>query len=76
MPPLIEVRSAKERGAIRAIDRRICAPAPGPSIMVQSITSFCAPKPRPFDEANAIRWMRRPDLMCLHHTGSEISRAA
>ena len=44
MPPLIEVRSANERGASTSWSPNWRA-ARGPSITVQSITTFCAPTP-------------------------------
>src|SRR5262245_43124823 len=54
MPPLIEVRSANERGNSRSWSPNLRAGA-GPSLMVQSITSFCAPKPDHSTKQTAIR---------------------
>ena len=73
MPPEIEVRSANERGSSRSWSPNLRAAA-GPSILVQPITSFCAPKPDHSTKATAIFWFG-PDLIASITCGSEIAAA-
>ena len=73
MPPEIDVRSANERGASTSWspNRRAVS---GPSITVQSITTFCAPTPDHSRKLSAILPCG-PERMASSTCGFEIAAA-
>ena len=73
MPPLIEVRSAKERGDSSSRSPKACA-AFGPSISIQSITTFWLPRPDHSTNKTAMRPLR-PELMASSTRGLAIAAA-
>ena len=73
MPPLIEVRSANERGASTSWSLNLRAASASP-ITVQSITTFCAPMPDHSTKRMAILPCA-PELIALNTRGSVIAAA-
>ena len=73
MPPLIEVRSANERGTSTIWSPNLRAVS-APSMMVQSIRTFCELTPDHSTNATAMRLLR-PEVIALSTRLSEIAAA-